>query len=174
MTGKETCDVMKILRANVAKEYGIKGFEYKPCPNKDDCLGTCPVCDKETEALQKAIEEKFSNSKRKEWPKGMPDSLKCIMDPEVFEDMQYLFRYDSFFKTWDYHKTDFGRVIIHNDEKVQAEEKKRQERRNHRAMGYYVRPETDFEKLENDGLEKEEIVDNSVIGKIRGLIKKKK
>ena len=58
MTGKEKCILMKRIRARIAEENGIEGFEFKECPSKGECLGTCPACDKETEDLQKALEEK--------------------------------------------------------------------------------------------------------------------
>ena len=58
MTGKEKCQLFKQIRARIARENCIEGFEYKACPSEGDCLGVCPACDKETADLQKILDEK--------------------------------------------------------------------------------------------------------------------
>ena len=58
MTGKEKCDLLKKMRAEIAKENGIKGFEYKECQFGDDCPGYCPACDDEAEALRVLLKQK--------------------------------------------------------------------------------------------------------------------
>ena len=55
MTGKEKCKYLKTLRADVAKIYGIEGFEYKECPFTGDCSGTCPACDAKAEELYQKL-----------------------------------------------------------------------------------------------------------------------
>jgi hypothetical protein len=55
MIGKEKCDMLKRIRAEIAAENGIEGFEYKKCPYEGSCKGTCPACDAETEELYHAL-----------------------------------------------------------------------------------------------------------------------
>ena len=69
MTGKEKCKYLKELRAKIAAENGVEGFEYKECPYQGECEGTCPACDAEAEALQQAL----SACRQKTIPQHMPD-----------------------------------------------------------------------------------------------------
>ncbi len=55
MTGKEKCDYLKKLRASISEAYKIDGFEYKKCEFSDNCIGTCPACDKEAQLLYEKL-----------------------------------------------------------------------------------------------------------------------
>lgn len=55
MNGKEKCNMLKMMRAKIAEENGIKGFEYEKCPYDGPCTGTCPACDAETNALYEIL-----------------------------------------------------------------------------------------------------------------------
>ena len=58
MTGKEKCNYLRGLRERIARENGIP-YESTPCTYQgDDCLGTCPVCEKELRYLTDALQEK--------------------------------------------------------------------------------------------------------------------
>jgi hypothetical protein len=57
MTGKEKCALLKKLRADIAKNNGIDGFEYEECHHQGPCKGTCPACDSEGVALAKALQK---------------------------------------------------------------------------------------------------------------------
>lgn len=53
-TGKEKCEILRRIRQDVAKRYGL---QYKPseCKHQGDCRGTCPKCDAELEDLQSQL-----------------------------------------------------------------------------------------------------------------------
>lgn len=57
MTGKEKCEFLKEIRRRMAAENGIP---YKPreCHHEGDCLGTCPLCDKEAADLLVELKRK--------------------------------------------------------------------------------------------------------------------
>lgn len=57
MTGKEKCEFLKEIRRRMAAENGIP---YKPreCHHEGDCLGTCPLCDKEAADLLEELKRK--------------------------------------------------------------------------------------------------------------------
>ena len=55
--GKEICYEMKKLRANIAEEYGIEGFEFKECDFEGECEGYCPACDDEVMRLRELVQE---------------------------------------------------------------------------------------------------------------------
>jgi len=57
MRGKDKCELLKSIREQVAKRYGL---EYNPtdCQHKGDCAGTCPRCDAELRDLQRQLKEK--------------------------------------------------------------------------------------------------------------------
>lgn len=57
MTGKEKCKMLKELRAKIAEDNGIAGFEYKDCPYQGPCDGTCPACDAEAEKLYNELKK---------------------------------------------------------------------------------------------------------------------
>lgn len=59
MTGKEKCEFLKEIRVRMAE---LNGIPYKPreCHHEGDCVGTCPLCDKEAAELMTKLKEKES------------------------------------------------------------------------------------------------------------------
>jgi len=57
MEGKDKCEFLKEIRKNIAK---INNILYEPhkCNYDGDCLGTCPLCEKEAEELLIALKER--------------------------------------------------------------------------------------------------------------------
>ena len=51
------CEILKRIRCSIAELNEIK-YEPKPCDHKEDCLGTCPRCDKEAELLMEELRRK--------------------------------------------------------------------------------------------------------------------
>lgn len=51
-TGKDICNQLKKIRAEIAKNNGID-FTPAECNHKEDCMGKCPVCEQELDYLQK-------------------------------------------------------------------------------------------------------------------------
>lgn len=58
MEGKTKCNILKGIRQRIAD---INGIEYEPhsCTNVGNCLGTCPICDKELEWLEMQLNDKL-------------------------------------------------------------------------------------------------------------------
>ena len=61
MSGKLKCKYLKEYRAKIASKYGIKGFKYKKCKSKGECIGTCPLCEKELTELNKKVTDSIKN-----------------------------------------------------------------------------------------------------------------
>jgi pyruvate formate lyase activating enzyme len=59
MSGKLKCKYLKEYRAKIASKYGIKGFKYKKCKSKGECIGTCPKCEEELKELNVKVNEKI-------------------------------------------------------------------------------------------------------------------
>ena len=59
--GKEKCELLRRIRRDVAKRYGL---EYNPteCTHEGDCSGTCPVCDAELRDLERQLHAKGINA----------------------------------------------------------------------------------------------------------------
>lgn len=55
--GKKICDVLKEIRANIAKENGLE-LSQSECTFKGECNGTCPRCDKELEEINQKVDTK--------------------------------------------------------------------------------------------------------------------
>ena len=65
MTGKQTCETLKKIRRDIA-EYNNFDIQISDCPHGDDvkCPGTCPKCEAETRALERAINERKKLGKK--------------------------------------------------------------------------------------------------------------
>lgn len=65
MTGKQTCDILKQIRRDIAKKNDIN-IPIRDCPHGEDvrCPGTCPRCEAETRALEKALNDRKINGKK--------------------------------------------------------------------------------------------------------------
>ncbi|MBR3299116.1 MAG: hypothetical protein IKI64_07925 [Clostridia bacterium] len=55
--GKETCAALKGIRKTIAEKNGIP-LEVEECSYHGDCSGTCPRCEAELAALERALDEK--------------------------------------------------------------------------------------------------------------------
>ena len=57
MTGKEKCQLLKIIRKEIAKANGI---EYEPaeCTYQGECRGFCPKCDDEVRYIEGELQRK--------------------------------------------------------------------------------------------------------------------
>lgn len=67
--GKVTCEKLKAIRCEIAKKLDI-AYSPKECTFEGDCLGTCPLCQQETDMLTKHIRERLDEN------------------PELFEQIQ--------------------------------------------------------------------------------------
>ena len=54
--GKEKCRILKEIRAEIARQNGI-AWTVESCAHKGNCRGTCPKCEAEVVALEKALED---------------------------------------------------------------------------------------------------------------------
>lgn len=52
--GKVTCEKLKAIRREVAEKLGIQ-YSPKECTFEGDCLGTCPLCQQETDMLMEQV-----------------------------------------------------------------------------------------------------------------------
>ena len=59
MSGKQTCEILKKIRRDIAEKNDIE-LKIHECSHGDDvkCHGTCPACEAETRALEKALAAK--------------------------------------------------------------------------------------------------------------------
>ena len=55
--GKLVCELLKVIRREVASSNGVKIAE-RDCDHKGECSGTCPLCEKETAELIKQLNGK--------------------------------------------------------------------------------------------------------------------
>lgn len=65
MTGKQTCDILKQIRRDIAKKNDIN-IPIRDCPHGEDvrCPGTCPRCEAETRVLEKALNDRKKTGKK--------------------------------------------------------------------------------------------------------------
>lgn len=56
-TGKELCKLLKLIRTQIAEQYGLE-YKTTECHHKGNCKGTCPLCDAELEDLQLQLDAK--------------------------------------------------------------------------------------------------------------------
>lgn len=57
MTGKEKCEILKSIRVRLAE---VNQISYTPhvCNNIGDCLGSCSMCDAESQWLMTSMRER--------------------------------------------------------------------------------------------------------------------
>lgn len=60
--GKDTCNYLKAIRRNIAKENEID-LEIPECTYKGECLGTCPQCEAEVRFLETELARRISIGK---------------------------------------------------------------------------------------------------------------
>ena len=65
MTGKQTCDTLKKIRRDIV-EYNNFDIQISDCPHGNDvkCPGTCPKCEDEAKALERAINKRKKLGKK--------------------------------------------------------------------------------------------------------------
>ena len=59
MTGKEKCEFLKEIRVRMAELNGIP-YEPRECHHEGDCLGTCPLCEVESQYILEELKKKAS------------------------------------------------------------------------------------------------------------------
>ena len=57
MKGREKCQILKKIRAEIARQNNID-LEIKVCTNKGDCRGTCPRCESELRYLESELDKR--------------------------------------------------------------------------------------------------------------------
>ena len=57
MTGKQKCAILREIRRDIAEKNDIS-IRIEECTHKGACRGTCPRCEAEVRALEKALELK--------------------------------------------------------------------------------------------------------------------
>lgn len=62
MKGKEKCRILKEIRAEIARANDI-AWVTENCTHKGDCRGTCPKCEAEVRALERALERRRAMGK---------------------------------------------------------------------------------------------------------------
>lgn len=55
--GKEKCRILREIRAEIARQNDI-AWTVEACTHKGNCRGTCPRCEAEVTALEKALERR--------------------------------------------------------------------------------------------------------------------
>lgn len=63
MEGKTKCRILKGIRQRIADINGID-YEPHPCTNVGNCVGTCPMCDKELAWLEMQLNNKVAEGHR--------------------------------------------------------------------------------------------------------------
>jgi hypothetical protein len=67
--GKVTCEKLKAIRREVAEKLGIE-YSPKECTFEGDCLGTCPLCQQETDMLMEHVISRMKEN---------PESMKPVI-----------------------------------------------------------------------------------------------
>ena len=57
MTGKETCKILKEIRAKIAEANEIP-WVIEDCPYEGECRGTCPKCEAEVRYLEQELSKR--------------------------------------------------------------------------------------------------------------------
>ena len=63
MNGKDKCAILKQIRRDIAKKNDI-ALTIAECKHKGDCAGTCPRCEAEVKALERALAERRREGKK--------------------------------------------------------------------------------------------------------------
>lgn len=92
MTGKEKCEMLREIRAQVARENNIP-LRQVPCDYQgEDCPGTCFACEREVGYLQKALDKRYEQGESVTLKRRQDETLKFRSEtsPEDEEDMDDL------------------------------------------------------------------------------------
>ena len=63
MNGKDKCAILKQIRRDIAKQNDI-ALTIAECKHKGDCAGTCPRCEAEVAALERALADRRRQGKK--------------------------------------------------------------------------------------------------------------
>ncbi len=63
MNGKDKCAILKQIRRDIAKQNDI-ALTIAECKHKGDCAGTCPRCEAEVAALERALSDRRRQGKK--------------------------------------------------------------------------------------------------------------
>ena len=77
MTGREKCELLKMIRKNIAEMNNIV-YSPKTCDHKGDCSGYCNQCDAEAKYLMEKLKMKEA--------KGLPINI----DTQCFSELETL------------------------------------------------------------------------------------
>lgn len=94
MTGKEKCEFLKEIRRRMAAENGIP---YKPreCHHEGDCLGTCPLCEVESQYILEELKKKESEGEKIQVDSFAIEFLDFLSsNHETMEEKDYHRRHD--------------------------------------------------------------------------------
>lgn len=86
MNGKDICNLLKQYRKELSEKNGID-YKIEDCSHGDDCKGTCPFCEKETDELYALLMENESNGENVDWTTSveLPDE-SFVLDADKFMD----------------------------------------------------------------------------------------
>lgn len=86
MNGKDICNLLKQYRKELSEKNGID-YKIEDCSHGDDCKGTCPFCEKETDELYALLIENESNGENVDWTTSVefPDE-SFVLDIDKFID----------------------------------------------------------------------------------------
>ena len=63
MNGKDKCAILKQIRRDIARQNDI-ALTIAECRHKGDCAGTCPRCEAEVAALERALSDRRRQGKK--------------------------------------------------------------------------------------------------------------
>lgn len=63
MTGKQKCAILRQIRRDIAAKNDIL-MTISECKHQGNCLGTCPKCESEVAALEKALDARRKSGKQ--------------------------------------------------------------------------------------------------------------
>lgn len=66
MNGKDICNLLKQYRKELSEKNGID-YKIEDCSHGDECKGTCPFCERETDELYALLMEKENNGEIVDW-----------------------------------------------------------------------------------------------------------
>ena len=92
MNGKDICNLLKQYKKELSEKNGID-YKIKDCSHGDDCKGTCPFCEKETDELYALLVENESNGENVDWTTSveLPDE-SFVLDADKFTDYSFEIR----------------------------------------------------------------------------------
>lgn len=84
MTGKEKCELLRIIRKQIAEMNGIE-YKYIECKHEGDCSGTCPRCDAEIRYLDEKINKKAMAGEKVTVSSISADAIEKLIDDQLLD-----------------------------------------------------------------------------------------